>query len=108
MARPAKLSGPVVAVAVDGRGAAWCDGIFTGDPEIVTAARDAVMFGAEIDVHGLAIPAHAEDALGATAALFAFAPGRTILTNATTDVRQLMDDLDDDDDPTALDADQED
>lgn len=108
MARPAKLSGPVVAVAVDGRGAAWCDGIFTGDPEIVQAARDAAMFHTEIDVHGLLIPAHNEDALGATAALFALSPGRTILTEATTPVRDLLGTLDDDDDPAAFAADQED
>jgi len=96
MARPATLSGHVVSVSVDGRGAAWCDGVFQGDPDIVKEARASVLFETHVEYRGINIRAHAIDALGALGALASYAPGRTIVVEAPPRVRAALDAADDD------------
>lgn len=91
MARPVKLSGELISVSVDGRGAAWCEGVFTGDSEVVEMARNASTFNTDIDVMGIPIQADFESATGALAALYAYSPGRTILIQAPDDLFDILD-----------------
>lgn len=85
-------TGPVVAVAYDGgRGAAWCNGVFAGDPEIIAAAERACTFEQTIDVIRVPILANRDTPIGATAALFAFHPGRTALVECPREVSDLLD-----------------
>lgn len=92
MARPVKLSGDLVAISVDGRGAAWCDGEFSGDQEIVEHARACALFSTEVDVMGIPIEADADSPTGALAALFAFSPGRSIIAQAPERLFDMLDD----------------
>lgn len=90
MGRKPTKSGPLVSVSYDGRGAAWCDGIFRGDSELVEFARRAAFIRMEIPVFGQFILADDETPLGAAAALVGLDPGRTLLVEAPTDVRQTF------------------
>lgn len=91
MARTAELSGAVVAVSINGRGAAWCDGIFSGDQEIVEAAKRAVLIDQEVTVFGCDIIARDDDPVGAAAALAAYLPGRAIFTENPPEVTAIFD-----------------
>ncbi|BDZ52617.1 hypothetical protein GCM10025867_48580 (plasmid) [Frondihabitans sucicola] len=86
-----KLSGELISVSIDGRGAAWCDGIFSGDEEIVEMARNASIFSLEVDVMGIPIQADSDSTTGALAALYAYSPGRTILIQAPDDIFDILD-----------------
>ncbi|BDZ52621.1 hypothetical protein GCM10025867_48620 (plasmid) [Frondihabitans sucicola] len=103
MGRPAKLSARLISVSVDGKGAAWCDGEFSGDPEIIEYARRCILFNTEIDVMGIPMVADNVDMFGALAALYAFSPGRTILIEAPERIRALLDEEDESDTPEDLD-----
>ena len=87
--KPAK-SGPLVSVSVDGRGAAWCDGQFSGDPEIIAEARLAISASLEVEVSGQMILAEGDTPTGITAALFAHSPGRTEVVEAPEEVIELL------------------
>ena len=69
MGRPPKLSGDLVSISVHGKGAAWCDGVFAGDPEILTSARQAIRLNLPVTVGDQTFPANGDNALGALAAL---------------------------------------
>ena len=88
--RPPQISGPILAVSVDGRGAAWCDGIFSGDREIVAFAKRAVRYNATTDLLGTRIMADDTSAVGAYAALASYRPGRTIVAQAPAEVIETL------------------
>lgn len=85
--RPAS-GGPIVLVRVDDRLAGWCDGVFTGDRDMVTAAHRAVRFGltAPLNHWDPTVPAGDTTALGAAAALVSFNHGRAVVERAPDDV----------------------
>jgi hypothetical protein len=90
MGRKPTKSGPLVSISVDGRGAAWCDGQFSGDCEILAFARRAADIGMECHLYGQNIVADNETPLGAAAALMGYSPGRSLLVEAPNDVRQTI------------------
>ncbi|BDZ52619.1 hypothetical protein GCM10025867_48600 (plasmid) [Frondihabitans sucicola] len=90
MARPATRTRDLVSVSVDGRGAAWCDGFWSGDAEIIEDARLAATYRAAVPINGLKFEAHGEDALGALIALHAHLPGRTIVVESTPEFGALL------------------
>jgi len=75
-------------VRVDERLAGWCDGIFTGDRDMVAAAHQAVRyeFTAPLNHWDPEVPADASTALGAAAALVSFNYGRAVIELAPDDV----------------------
>lgn len=85
--RPA-TGGPIVLVRVDERLAGWCDGIFTGDRDMLAAAHRAVRyeFTAPLNHWDPEVPADASTALGAAAALITFNSGRAVIERAPDDV----------------------
>lgn len=87
--KPAK-SGPLVSVSVDGKGAAWCDGQFSGDQEIIAEARLAISTGLEVEILGQPILAEGDTPTGITAALFAYSPGRTEVVEAPQEVMEVL------------------
>lgn len=82
MGRPATRSQDLVAVSIDGKGAAWCDGYYAGDPDIVTYARRAARIGMPVLYRGTEFEAGDKDALGALISLIAYSPGRALVTDA--------------------------
>jgi len=88
--RPPQKSGPIVAVSIDGRGAAWCDGHFSGDSEIVAFAKRAVRYRATTSILGTRIMADDTSATGAYAALASYRPGRTIVAQAPDEVAATL------------------
>ena len=99
MGRPATLSAHLISISVDGKGAAWCDGEFSGDAEIIEYAKRCILFGTEVEVMGIPMKADDVDMFGALAALYGYSPGRTILVNAPERIRVLLDEQDELDDP---------
>ncbi len=85
--RPAS-GGPIVVVRIDDRLAGWCDGIFTGDRDMVAAAYRAVryQFTAPLNQWDPEVPADATTALGAAAALITLNSGRAVIERAPDDV----------------------
>lgn len=84
---------PVVVQLLDDDATAAWDGFqFTGDRRITAAARTAAAVGTVVEILGR-FPAVADssDPLGATAALFAYRPGRTIILGAPDDVIDWLD-----------------
>lgn len=90
MGRKATKSGQLVSISVDGRGAAWCDGQFSGDDTILAFARRASKINMELDLNGQILVADDETPLGAAVALMGYSPGRALLTEAPDDVRQTI------------------
>ena len=90
MGRPQTFEQPVAAVSVDGRGIAWSDGVFTGDPDLVRYARLAARTHRPVRVGASLITAAADDEAGAVAAMFAFHPGRAYVTVCSPTVADLI------------------
>lgn len=91
MGRPLKHpTGPVVSITLDGRGAAWCDGEFSGDPDIVDFARSLALLEVEVPVHGFAIRTATDEPVGALAALLAYSPGRARVVQAPKDLLDIL------------------
>jgi hypothetical protein len=90
MGRPASRSGELVAISVDGKGAAWCDGVYAGDAGIIKYARLAAEAGISIPIGQEYFTAHTADALGALVSLMSFSPGRAFITEAPDDVLQII------------------
>lgn len=91
MSRPLKHpTGPVVSISVDGRGAAWCNGIFTGDPEISDMARRAARMRLTYHYKRCRVTADGETPLGALAAMASWNPGRTDVVQAPDDVHEFL------------------
>lgn len=86
MGRKPTKSGPLIAVSVDGRGAAWCDGQFSGDPEVVSMAKIALSTKLPVEVFGQELLAEPDTPVGIAAALFAYSPGRTVIVEAPDEV----------------------
>lgn len=80
----------LVAISIEGKGAAWCDGIYTGDPEIVAHAKRAEDIGVEVPIGLNTYLAHPHDALGALAAIMSYKPGRAFIVQAPEDVRLVI------------------
>lgn len=80
--RPPVNSGPVVAIAFDGVSGAWCDGVFAGDPQVVTSAQLAADLAQEVPVFGTLVIADSTTPSGALAALISYRPGRAFVTEA--------------------------
>jgi len=102
MGRPPTRTAELVSVSVNGRGAAWCDGVFSGDPEVVREAENAALLRAEIPLGHLGmVEADRETPMGATAALHAYSPGRTVIVSAPDGVHDIFDESLAHDDPAA-------
>lgn len=82
MGRPPSRSGPLVAVSIDGKGVAWCDGIFQGDPALVAYAERPAEISQVVRIHDTTLTADPDTPLGALAALAAYSPGRALITEA--------------------------
>lgn len=83
-------TGPTIAVAVADKTAAWNDGHFIGDEEIVTFAEHMAAGEIELNVFNQVITASYEDPLGALAAMAGYWPGRCIVTEAPDDVVEAI------------------
>lgn len=82
MGRPPSRSGPLVAVSIDGKGVAWCDGVFQGDRALVAYAERAAEIRQTVRLHDTVVTADPDTPLGALAALAAYSPGRARITEA--------------------------
>ncbi|HEX9086660.1 MAG TPA: hypothetical protein VF867_03945 [Arthrobacter sp.] len=88
MARPSLHdTGPLVLAIIDGRPGGWCDGIFDAPDDIKEHAIKMAGRGQEYKAGRSWVKCDDSTPLGATAALFHFAPGRTSLIQAPDDVR---------------------
>lgn len=89
--RPA-AGGPVVLVRVDDRTAGWCDGIFSGDRDMLAAAHRAIRLGDTAPLNGwdAEVPAAQDTALGAAAALITYNPGRAVVMRAPQNVLAVI------------------
>jgi hypothetical protein len=91
MSRPTTFDeGPIVAVIVDNLAAAWCDGVWTGDDEIIDAAKFAILAKMTYVLHGVEVVASDQDPMGIAAALGSFRPGRTIFTACPLEVTRIL------------------
>lgn len=91
MARPSiHGAGPAVAVSVNGRGAGWCDGHFSGDKELIAVAREAAENGQTVELFNCTIVCDAATPLGAIGALASWKPGRTIVAECPPDVAKFF------------------
>lgn len=104
MGRPATRSGHVVAVSIDGKGGAWCDGVFAGDSDIVTYAARAARAQMPVPFGNATYTAGADDALAALMALIAYSPGRAVIAEAPADVQAILADGFDPDPTTIYDT----
>lgn len=69
MARPLKHdTGPVITVLINGKSASWCDGILTGDKEILKAADFAIRTRSEYRLGFAEVTAGDDSLLGIAAA----------------------------------------
>lgn len=83
---------PIVVVDCDGRRAMWDGTDFWGDGLIVRYARLAATAGHRVDILGhVPVIAGDRDALGATAALCAYSPGRTVIVEHPESVGRVID-----------------
>lgn len=90
MGRPATQSGDVVAVNIDGRGAAWCDGIYSGDHDVIAHAKESAEIGTPVP-YGFGWIASASDTpVGALASLMSYSPGRALITQAPPSVLNAL------------------
>ena len=89
MGRPPKLSGDLVSISVHGKGAAWCDGVFAGDPEILEAARLAIRLELPVMIGRERYEAGGEDALGALAALMSYS-SQALIIQAPNYISQIL------------------
>lgn len=87
MSRPLKHdTGPVVAVEIDGRTAAWCDGVFAGDLDMVREAEQAASEHRTFSLFRCDVIADAKTPFGAVVALSALNPGRAFVIECPQDV----------------------
>lgn len=85
--RPQKYDlGPTIAVENDGLVAAWTDGHFRGDKEIIKEARFNIELGYEYRLFSAWVKCGEDTPLGVAAALCSYRPGRALLVRATEDV----------------------
>ena len=82
MGRPAIRSGDIVSVNINGRGIAWCDGVFSGDAEIVAHARNSAETGERVYINGDFVVAGFDDAESAFAAIYSYNPDQAIVIEA--------------------------
>lgn len=82
MGRQATHSGDLITVNINGKGAAWVDGTFFGDVEIIDHAKLVASSGLEVFINGSTVIAESETANGAYAALYSYNPDQIILVEA--------------------------
>lgn len=85
-------NGPVIAVSVAGRKAAWCDGVWAGDSEVTSLAQTAAESGVVVQLFGTHIQASNDSHIGILAALAAWSPGRCIVEEAPNELLAFFDD----------------
>lgn len=80
--------GPVVAVRIRDRVAAWCDGQFSGDPDLIAEARHAATISKEValSIDGPTVTASLDTPLGVVAALMSGDPHRAVIEQAPDEV----------------------
>lgn len=83
-------TGPTIAVAVKDKTAAWNDGHFVGDQDVVKFAEHMASGAVEVEVFNQTITASYTDPLGALAAMAAYWPGRVIVTEAPEEVLEAI------------------
>lgn len=83
-------TGPTIAIAVKDKTAAWNDGHFVGDQEVVKFAEH--MAAGEVDMHvfNQVITASYTDPLGALAAMAGYWPGRVVITEAPEEILEAI------------------
>jgi hypothetical protein len=89
--RPAS-GGPIVSVSCDGRGIAWCDGVFQGDRALVKSSTQIAMWEWDVKIHPLAplVKAGSETPIGAAAAMLGACGGRGVIVDAPDSVVALF------------------
>lgn len=75
-----------VVVDIDGKSAAWTDGWFTGDPDILAEALLSVELKASFQLGFADVTAGDDTALAAAAALASYKPGRARFLTLPADV----------------------
>lgn len=86
MGRPLTYDQPLIAVSVNGRGAAWCADQWAGDQEVIDAAKVAIRLRQPVEIGYKRFTASVDSLTGIAAALFAYSPGRTLLVKAPDEV----------------------
>lgn len=85
-------TGQIKVATDEGLTATWNGHAFAGDLILTSDARRAITKGRVVDVFGaFPIPASADNAFGAMAALFAHSPGHTYITVAPEQVTDWLD-----------------
>lgn len=89
--RPQKHDvGPTISVETDGKVAAWCDGHFRGDQEILNEARFNIKLGYQFQLFGAWVTCGGDTPLGVAAALCSYKPGRARLLEAPAEVLAIL------------------
>lgn len=89
MGRPPQLSGDLVSISVHGKGAAWCDGEFAGDPDIIASAHQAADIELPVRIGRDYYQATTTDSLGALAALMAYS-AQALVVQVPDDIAALL------------------
>lgn len=89
--RPQKYDLPsVISVENDGLAAAWCDGHFRGDPEILKEARFNIELGYEYRIFNAWVKCSDSSPVGIAAALCSYRPGRALIVQAPEEVSAIV------------------
>jgi hypothetical protein len=79
-----------IEIDIDGKAAAWTDGAFTGDPDILADAILSVEIGASFQLGFAHVTAGDDTPLGAAAALASHKPGRARFLTLPNDVAEHL------------------
>lgn len=80
----------MVSVENDGLVAAWCEGHFRGDPEILDEARRNIEIGYEYRLFNAWVKCSSDSPIGIAAALCSYRPGRAVIQEAPPEVWALV------------------
>ena len=88
------IDADLVAVSIDGKGVAWLNGVFTGDPALVTEAELSATLQTKtaLRYRGPVVTAGSSTPVEAAAAMVSVSPGRAVITQAPDTVWALTDD----------------
>lgn len=91
MARPSIYdTGEVVTVLIEGKAASWCDGLITGDPDMVEAAWFAIRNRSEFRIGFVEVTAGDRNLLEVAAALASLSPGLAQFPDLPDDVADIL------------------